>query len=823
MEYLIKDQANLASIYKTIDLIFWSFDISTKKAYYSKAVHQVYGYSPEEFYNNYKLWKQSAHPDDQQIIKRYEQQLVESKQNSSCEFRIIRSNQEVRWVEIHGSPIFDEKGQVIRLTGVINDISERKKAEKLYSELEKSHQELQSIYNSVDASIWSNDLINQTMTVSSGIEKISGYTVEEFSNNYTLWFELTHSEDVDLAKNFLQTLSSGKTATVVLRMITRDEKLIWIQMNGAPIFDSSGNVIKVNGIVTDITMLKKAENDIVNSREWFSTTLQSIGDGVIATDTYGKIVYINPIAETLIGWKSTEVIGEKMNDVFHIIHEKTRETVDNPIDIVLKENKIVGLAADTLLINRDDSEVPIDDSASPIRDVEGNMIGAVMVFRDVIERKRYEEEIKHYAFHDSLTGLPNRRLFTDRLTMAIAHAKRNNHTLALMFLDIDDFKLINDSLGHDKGDLFLKEISVRLSQAVRECDTVSRLGGDEFTIIIDNTSEEEVKILAKKILKELAEEFVVNDQCLLASCSIGICMFQGKVDNIDSTEFLINADIAMYHSKLSGKNNFMLFDSQMDEDALRKLELVKGLREAEENNEFRLHFQSKINVNTLKISGAEALLRWEHPKYGNVTPGEFIPLAEETGLIVPIGEYVLHEACMQCKHWHDDGADHLRIAVNISLKQFQQPDFINTIKHVLEKTKLDPQFLELEITESIMYVGEHIIDIFTELKHLGIVISLDDFGKGYSSLVYLKRLPISTLKIDKEFIRDLSNGPIDSEIITTIISLARSLNLNVIAEGVETEEQLEFIKKHECDEVQGFLFSKPLSNIEFHHKYIANC
>lgn len=436
---------------------------------------------------------------------------------------------------------------------------------------------------------------------------------------------------------------------------------------------------------------------------------------------------------------------------------------------------------------------------------------AVAVARDISDRKKVEEKIKLLAYHDPLTGLPNRTLFIDRLNVELLNADNHPKTLAVLFLDLDRFKIINDSLGHSVGDWLLKVVSKRLNTFNRDDCIVARMGGDEFIILLTDISHpDEVKTLAQNILDVFQVPFTYDDLELHVTVSIGVSIY--PKDGLDVITLMKHADIAMYKSKDKGGNSCQFYDPSMNAQAHEQLILENSLRRALEREEFVVHYQPQVNINTGQIVGVEALVRWQHPDLGLLYPDKFISLAEKTGLIVPIGEWVMRTACRKNKEWQDKGYPAVRVAVNLSTHQFLQMNLVKTVSDILEETGLDPQWLEMEITESIaMYNEDFIINMLDQLRKLGVCISLDDFGSGYSSLSYLRRFPINRIKIDKSFIFDLSNNADDRAIVLAAIAMAKNLRLKVIAEGVETNEQLNFLKEKFCDEAQGFLFSKAVT------------
>jgi diguanylate cyclase (GGDEF)-like protein len=424
-------------------------------------------------------------------------------------------------------------------------------------------------------------------------------------------------------------------------------------------------------------------------------------------------------------------------------------------------------------------------------------------------------QLEHAATHDSLTGLPNRVLLADRLAQATAQSERYSRGFAVLVVDLDRFKSINDSLGHLAGDDMLKEAALRLSQLLRKADTLARLGGDEFVLVLNEiVGPRDAESVASKVIASLAQPFVLSGLDVQISASIGISVF--PEDGVDAETLLQHADAAMYHAKKNGRSSFQFFAPVMNVFARERLELESGLRRALAQGEFELHYQPKVDVSTGRIDSAEALIRWRHPKRGLTAPSGFIPIAEETGLIVPIGEWVLHEACRQASTWHKSGMKPLRIAVNLSAQQFKQKSLVTTVREALAAAHLDPAYLELELTESaVMQDAESSIQVLRQLSSLGVRISVDDFGTGYSSLSYLRRLPLDKLKIDRSFIREVAASRDDAEIVRAIVSLAHSLHLKVIAEGVETEEQLTFLRGLGCDQYQGFHCSPPVPADEF--------
>ena len=549
---------------------------------------------------------------------------------------------------------------------------------------------------------------------------------------------------------------------------------------------------------------------LFDEKERAQVTLNSIGDAVISSDIGGQVTYLNPVAERMTGWSLEEAAGHPLAEVFRIIDGTTREAVRNPMALAIQENKTVGLTPNCVLVRRDGVEAAIEDSAAPIHDRRGQVSGAVMVFHDVSKARALSVRMSYLAQHDGLTDLPNRILFNDRLTQAIALAQRHQQKLALLYLDVDRFKHINDSLGHTVGDHLLQSVAQRLVASVRNSDTVSRQGGDEFVILLSEVRHaQDAAVAAEKVRVALTAPHYIDQHDLHLTASIGIVIYPD--DGMEGKTLLTNADFAMYHAKESGRNNYQFFRPDMNVSAIERQSLEEGLRHAVERKEFVLHYQPQMDLHTRAIIGVEALIRWHHPQRGLVGPAQFIPVAEECGFIVPFGRWVLREACRQGRAWQDAGLPPMRIAVNISAAELRAKDYVAGVRAILLETGLEPGYLELELTETfLMQDSTSTTDVLQALKGMGVHLALDDFGTGYSSLSYLRRFPIDTLKIDQSFVRDLTTDADDASIVSAVISMGKSLHKRVVAEGVETPEQLAFLQEQNCPEGQGYYLSQPL-------------
>jgi diguanylate cyclase (GGDEF)-like protein/PAS domain S-box-containing protein len=560
---------------------------------------------------------------------------------------------------------------------------------------------------------------------------------------------------------------------------------------------------------------KAAEDALYIEKERAVVTLNSIGDAVLCTDILGNITYLNLVAETMTGWSRGEAIGRPLAEVFRIIDGSTRRTARDPMEMAVEQNRTVGLTANCVLIRRDGFESAIEDSAAPIHDRTGRITGAVIVFHDVSAARAMAVRMTHSAQHDLVTNLPNRLLLNDRISHSIVLAHRQHKSLAVIFLDLDRFKYINDSLGHAVGDRLLQSVSRRLLASVRGSDTVSRQGGDEFVILLSEISHpEDAATSAKKILLSLSAPHSIAGQDLRVDGSIGISVYPG--DGEDAETLIKNADTAMYHAKENGRNNFQFFKADMNLRAVERQSLEGNLREALEREEFLLHYQPKVNLETGEITGVEALIRWQHPSRGLVAPAQFVPIAEDCGLILPIGRWVLREACRQAREWQKAGLPFNRISVNVSAAEFRAKTFLAEISTSLKETGLEGRYLDLELTESVlMHHAESSAATLHGLKAIGVHLAVDDFGTGYSSLSYLQQFPIDILKIDKSFIHRLTGGLDDSPIVGAIVNMGKSLRMRVIAEGIETHQQLAFLQAQHCGEGQGYLFSQPIAAAQF--------
>jgi diguanylate cyclase (GGDEF)-like protein/PAS domain S-box-containing protein len=681
--------------------------------------------------------------------------------------------------------------------------------------LEKNRAELQAAaLKAMANAVMITDQTGTVNWVNSAFEQLTGYAFTEIVGQSTRLLKSNQNSPV-LYEEMWGAILAGNIWRGELINRRRDGSLYTEEMTITPVQDGKGEITHYIAIKMDISDRKNAEEALFLEKERAQVTLNSIGDAVACTDISGNITFLNLAAEKMTGWSSQEANGRPMAEILKIVNATTHETIPNPMMSEIGQVRSLHLPPNCILIRRDGFEIPIEDSVAPIHDREGQASGAVIVFRDVSVARAMALEMAHSAQHDFLTSLPNRVLLNDRVTQAIAMAPRHLKKVAVLFLDLDGFKHINDSLGHPIGDQLLQSIAKRIVNCVRAADTVSRQGGDEFVVLLSEVERsEDVAVTARRILQTIAQPHPIGQHDLHVTTSIGLSVYPD--DGRDAETLIKNADTAMYQAKENGHNSYRFFKPAMNVRAVERQSIEESLRRALERREFALHYQPKINLKSGEITGAEALLRWTHPTRGLVPPSQFIPVAEDCGLILPIGDWVLREACRQARSWIDTGLPLETIAVNISAMQFRDENFLEGVFAVIEETGLNPRSLELELTESVlMRHAESTESILKKLGAKGVQLAVDDFGTGYSSLSYLRKFPIDALKIDQSFVRQITTSPEETTIVTAVISMGRSLKLRVVAEGVETREELAFLREHDCEEAQGYYFGRPTPPKEF--------
>lgn len=702
-------------------------------------------------------------------------------------------------VEYYSYPVRQD-GRIVGSVVTFQDISERHRAAE---RLQSAHQLLENVINTVPHYVFWKDRqsrylgCNLVFARSAGLESPDDIIGKD--DHALAWRAFA-----DLYRRDDQEVMTSKTPKLhIIEPINMAEgEHRWLDTSKVPLRDSQGKVIGVLGVFQDITERLQAEEKLRQAAKVFESTME----GVVITDAEGNIVAVNPAFTEITGFSEEEALGNNPR-----IRQSGRHD-ESFYNAMWSSILQTGSWRGEIWNRRKTGEIyPEWLTINSVNDETGKLINYVGVFADISQLKHSEAELDYLAHHDPLTELPNRLLLSARLDHAIQHARRESTSVAVLFLDLDRFKTVNDSLGHPAGDKLLKLVASILSGIVRNADTVSRLGGDEFVIVLEGISDtRNVSDVAEKILKALNKRFDLDGQGVFIGASIGISVY--PEDGHDATTLLQNADAAMYQSKEEGRNTIRLYNAGLTQKAQERLILETELRRAIDKQEFLLHFQPQVNVASGAVIGAEVLLRWQHPESGLISPNRFIPLAEETGLILPLGKWVLSTACEQLETWLEKGIPPVTLAINLSPRQFHHQDLVKQLRTILDATGIPPALLELEITEgAIMEQGEKASATLSLLKDLGVKVAIDDFGTGYSSLAYLRRFPIDTLKIDQSFMRDVPHDTSAKEIVVTIIAMARNLHIKVLAEGVETQEQLSFLQHHGCDSFQGFLASRPVT------------
>jgi len=658
--------------------------------------------------------------------------------------------------------------------------------------------------SSMDMAIVATDLGLKITYFSQAAEELFGYKAGDVIDRTVK--EVHDWENIDLSR-LEKAIDQVHSAGVYKHCFKQEKEGVarYLDYRVSGIWDKNKELVGFVLMARDITAPKRAEESL----RLAASVIENATEGVIVTDSGGVIQSVNPAFTTITGYSREEAIGQKPSILKSGKHDK--EYYKNLWDSLLETGRWHGE-----IWNRSkNGETYLEQvTITAIKNANGETTQYAAMFNDITEVKRSEEEIKYQAYHDLLTGLPNRVLFNNRVKEAITRARRENWRLAVLFLDLDNFKKINDGLGHHVGDLVLKGAAMRLIGCLREVDTVSRFSGDEFLIYLENLKrDEDAAVAAQKVIDALSEPFVFKGEELVVTISVGIAIYPS--DGKDSEELIKNADLAMYQAKKEGKNNYQSFDPAMNEKAQRRQNLERQIKRGIDNDEFIAYYQPRVDITTGDIVGMEALVRWRRADGSIIPPDEFIPLAEEMGLIMPIGERILLEACCHTSKWHGMGFSNLTVSVNLSARQLDQKNLLEVVRSTLDIAELKPEYLCLELTESsLMKNLEAALTILDKLKETGVKISMDDFGTGYSSLSHLKKFPIYELKIDRSFVLNIPDDPDSSAITEAIISMADTLNLHVVAEGVETQAQLDFLRSTGCKEMQGFLFSPPLTKVK---------
>lgn len=692
--------------------------------------------------------------------------------------------------------------EVVTQLNILSDILvyvlQRKRSDEILLQLKKAIETTQLGITITDAT-------GKIVFTNEAEARMHGYTVDELLGQHARIFSppMKHKP---MDKKKMERITSWRRESV---NITKDGRIFPVSIASDVVMNAAGEPLGVVSCCEDISERKEAEEKLRESEERYALAVSGANDGLWDWDLKRNVIYFSPRWKSILGFDDTE-IRDHIDEWFRRVHPDDFKRLQADLMGHL-DGRSPHFECEHRMLHSDGNYRWVLSRGLAVRDDDGNVNRMAGSQTDITQRKLAEEQLLHDAFHDALTGLPNRFLFLDRVGLCFDRAKRrSNYLFVVMLLDFDNFKFINDSLGHFAGDRLLTDIARKLEAILRPGDTIARFGGDEFAVLLDDISSvRAAEKVIERIQSELNEPFLLNSNEIFLTVSIGIALSSSSEQSPEA--LLRDAETAMYRAKSSGRACYKIFDTSMHEQAKARLQLETDLRWAIERNEFQIYYQPIISLQAKQIIGFEALIRWNHPKRGLVHPSEFIPVAEETGLIVPLGEWMLKASCRQIKVWQEMGFNNLRVSVNFSAHQFQNRNLAGMVESVLKDAQLSGDVLKVEITESIAMKNiDFSISTMKALSEMGVQILIDDFGTGYSSLSYLKRFPINTLKIDRSFVHDLTINPDNAAITAAIIAMARSLNINVIAEGVETKEQLLFLKKEGCDLIQGYFFSKPI-------------
>ncbi|WP_338806279.1 EAL domain-containing protein [Pseudomonas chlororaphis] len=826
---LLEREGFWSDVVRTVpDHLYVQDVISQRMIFSNHHLGQTLGYNKTELHQMGEyFWEILLHPEDADLYHRLrqEQRHAGYLQLLQCHLRFRHRSGQWRCFDIREQALARDKyDQVTRIIGVAKDITDQIEASE---SLRDSERRYRMLAESISDVIFSTDSQMALNYVSPSVQSVLGYDAEWIFQNgwqstianpqqltgiYALMERV--SKALDKPEQLARLRNQVQTQLFLFDCLRADGRKIPIELRLVLVWDEHGAFEGVLGVGRDISQQRRAEKDL----RMAATVFEHSTSAILITDPAGYIVQANEAFSRVSGYAVSQVLDQLPNML------TVDEQQEAHLRYVLKQlHQHSTWEGEVWLKRRNGEHYPAWVGITAVLDDEGDLASYVCFFTDISERKASEQRIHRLAYYDALTHLPNRTLFQDRLHTALQSAERQKSWVVLMFLDLDRFKPINDSLGHAAGDRMLKEMATRLLDCVDDDDTVARMGGDEFTLLLQPRTSREIALnraihVAEQILASLVKPFVLEGREFFVTASIGIAL--SPQDGNELSQLMKNADTAMYHAKERGKNNFQFYQADMNASALERLELESDLRHALEQQEFILYYQPQFSGDGKRLTGAEALLRWRHPRRGLVPPGDFIPVLEELGLVVDVGDWVISEACRQLKAWHQAKVRVPKVSVNISARQFSDGQLGMRIATILKDTGLPPACLELELTESIlMREVSEAMQILDGLKNLGLSIAVDDFGTGYSSLNYLKQFPIDVLKIDRTFVDGLPSGEQDAQIARAIIAMAHSLNLAVIAEGVETHEQLDFLREHGCDEVQGYLFGRPMPANSFEGQF----
>ncbi len=784
----------------------WDWNLATGEMVWSAAANRQMG-RPEDAPTGFEIFMDSVYPDDRKAMQETVEAAAQDEESHGVEYRMLWPDGSVHWRSVTGRVYHDKTGRPVRMVGVGRDLDDDKAAsERLLLQAAALQAAANSIVITDDKGsiLWTNQAFSQ----------LTGYSPEEVLGKNPRLLK-SGKEDSAFYANLWGTITSGQTWRGEVINRRKDGSLYTEDMTITPVRIGNGAITHYVAIKQDVTSRKIAEDRLRRAEEKYRSIFEDAVIGIFQTTPEGRPISINRAMARIHGYDSPEQLLAEVSNVGRQLFVDPNAQLE--LSRILEQDRTLQ-SAELEVYSKDGSKKWILANVRAVCDADGKIVLHEGTAEDITKRKAAEQRVQFLAYYDALTELPNRALLRDRILVALASARRHHEKVALLFLDLDHFKTINDSLGHSIGDLLLKEAAERLKKWTRAPDTVARLGGDEFLVLMTgiNDTADAVQV-AERIVKSMAAEFVIHGHSLNVTCSLGISIFPDNGEDIEA--LFKHADLAMYSAKEHGRNTIQVFTREMNVQAMERMTLETSLRLAVERNELFLVYQPQEDLATGEIIGCEALLRWKHPELGLVSPCKFIPVAESSGLIIPIGEWVLKTACAQARRWQDEGLPALPVAVNVSAVQFRQKGFLRLIETVLSENGLSPQYLELELTESLILSNVNVVlSMLRQLKEMGVRLSIDDFGTGYSSLSYLKQFPVYKLKIDGSFVRDVNVDMDDAAIVSSILSMARNLGLKVVAECVENEEQVSFLRAHSCDEIQGYYFSGPLRPDEFADK-----
>jgi diguanylate cyclase (GGDEF)-like protein/PAS domain S-box-containing protein len=795
----------------------WEADLTNNKQIWSRTVHQLLKF-PALSNPTWEDFLSVIHPDDRQSVIDANQAHLKQGKKYDVEYRAILTDGQTHWMRSAGQAQFSSDGTPVKFIGIVHDITERKLAEQ---RLQKTTEQLQLVLEGGHLGFWDWNIVTGDVQRNAIWADMLGYTQDEIEHSAKQWEDFVYIDDRKKARQSIHDVLEGRKPCheIEYRMLHKDGSIRWVLDHASIVQrDANGKPTRMSGTHTDITKLKTLEEKLRESENFFSSLAQVNPVGIYRTDAAGNCIFVNPKACEIIGMTPEQAQGNGWRDA---IMASDREKVYSEWQAAVQEHRQFTL--EYRIQQANGKIIWVYGQATVIYDKAEQISGYVGTITDITERKVTEDYINHLAFYDPLTLLPNRRLLQERLKHAIEIDHRTHNKIAILMMDLDKFKAVNDNLGHAAGDELLKQVAERIKIRLREADTVARLGGDEFVILVEDvTHDSHIARIAEDVIHALAQPFTLYERHeVYIGTSIGIAIHPQHGNSVET--LMDNADTALYHAKAQGRGCFAYFSETLTQKARERIALETQLRRAIEQQELRVYFQPQIDINSGRIVAAEALVRWHDPVHGCLMPSHFIGLAEESGLIAIIGEWVLRETCKLGRQWLDHGLPALTLAVNVSPYQFARHDINSLVTEILAETGFPADYLELEITESgLMENQDHAMFILNALHKQGVHLAIDDFGTGYSSLAYLKYFPVDVLKIDKTFIDDIPFLEGDMTITATIISMAHHLGFKVLAEGVETPEQLAFLREQGCDRYQGFLYSKALPAEDF-VRLLAKC